>query len=199
VLNTYPARIPVTGGEILSLWLQTSAGCYFSAAEGNSVRYRSGGPYPEPSAGEVFPTNIEQTFARLNVSAVVEPDCDADGFGDETQDPNLFGESCPPKGRSVSLDANKNKVKKKKKARLSGHLESAEQACEAGQAVELQRKRPKQTTFTTFAQLQTDTQGNFSLKKKLKKTTEFRVQVPETAACDDGLSNTEKVKVKKNK
>jgi hypothetical protein len=56
-----------------------------------------------------------------------------------------------------------------------------------------------QRRVATFTQLQTDAQGNFSAKKKVRKTFEYRAQVPETAKCDDGLSNTEKVKVKKDK
>jgi hypothetical protein len=104
----------------------------------------------------------------------------------------------PPKAeRTLTLDANKDKVKQGKKVRLAGHLDSAEQACESDQAVEVQRKRSKQTGFTTFAELQTDAQGDFSLKRRMRKTFEFRAQVPETATCEDGFSNTEKVKVKK--
>jgi hypothetical protein len=85
-----------------------------------------------------------------------------------------------------------------KKVRLSGHLDAAdnEPACKSGQTVDLQRRRPKQSIFKTFAQAETDAQGDFSLKKKLKNTLEFRARVPKTATCDDGLSNTEKVKVK---
>jgi hypothetical protein len=71
--------------------------------------------------------------------------------------------------------------------------------CESGQTIELQRTRPKQTSFTTFIQVQTNAQGSFSLKKKLKKTFQFRAQVPETATCGTALSNTEKVKVKKKR
>jgi hypothetical protein len=84
---------------------------------------------------------------------------------------------------------------------LSGRLTPAARQgpCESGQTVELQRKRPKQTTYTTFTQVQTDAGGNFSLKQKVKKTFEFRAQVVETAACTAALSNSEKVKVKKKK
>ena len=47
------------------------------------------------------------------------------------------------------------------------------------------------------AQLQTDAQGTFSLKTKVKKTFEYRAQVVETGTCTAALSNSEKVKVKK--
>jgi hypothetical protein len=72
-------------------------------------------------------------------------------------------------------------------------------SCAANQAVELQRKKPGQTAFTTVEQLLTDAGGSFSAKEKVKKTFQYRAQVLETATCDDGVSNTEKVKVKKKR
>jgi hypothetical protein len=41
--------------------------------------------------------------------------------------------------------------------------------------------------------------GHFSARKRVEKTFEYRAQVPETATCAGGISNTEKVKVKKPK
>jgi hypothetical protein len=116
----------------------------------------------------------------------------------------VFVEPEPPAKavRSLTLNANKNKVKEGKKVTLSGGIVETRQdgvSCAANQAVELQRKKPSQTTFTTVELLQTDAAGSFSAKEKVKKTFEYRVQVPETATCDDGLSNTEKVKVKKKR
>jgi hypothetical protein len=146
--------------------------------------------------------------SRLNVQATVEPDCDGDGFGDETQDSDISAcqpqpepPSQPKAARTVTLDANKNKVKRGKKVLLEGQLnELARQGpCESSQTVELQRKKPSQTAFTTIEQLQTDAGGAFSARKKVKKTFEYRAQVPETATCAGGLSNTEKVKVKKKR
>jgi hypothetical protein len=103
--------------------------------------------------------------------------------------------------RALTLDANKAKVKKGKEVLLSGQLDAPENeaGCEAGQVFELQRKKPGQTTFTTFLLLQSDAQGSFSTRLKVRKTFEYRAQVPETATCAGQTSNTEKVKVKKRK
>jgi hypothetical protein len=105
--------------------------------------------------------------------------------------------------RLLTLDVNKNKVRRKKKVTLSGRLSTAARQgpCESAQTVELQRKRSGRPTFTTFAQVQTDAGGGFSLTKELKKRKilEFRAQVVETAACTAALSNSELVKVKKRK
>jgi hypothetical protein len=87
-------------------------------------------------------------------------------------------------------------VKKRKRVTLSGRVtELVRQGeCQTSQAVQLQRKRPSQTTFTTFLQVQTDAQGNFSTRLRVRKTFEYRAQLPEAGGCDDQSSNVEKVK-----
>jgi hypothetical protein len=197
LLNTYPAQIAVQAGDLIGLHFN-GTGHGTGSASGYAFHYAASDPPPGTTATFDLVTGF-----RIDVSAILEPDCDADGFGDESQDPDTS--SCNPQAvkqnRLLTLDANKNKVKKGKKVLLSGRISSAARQgpCESSQTVELQRKRPKQPSFTTFAQVQTDAQGSFSLKKKLKKTFEFRAQVVETAACTAALSNSEKVKVKKKK
>jgi hypothetical protein len=168
---------------------------YFRSSPGYATEGASGDvPVGDTAGGTGFGAPIQ-----IDVSATLEPDCDGDGFGDETQDPSVLGGSCPLRDRTLTLDANKNKVKKGKKVTLSGRVgEIVRQGeCQSSQTVQLQRKKPSQTTFTTVEQLQTDAAGSFSAKEKVKKTFEYRAVLAETATCDDGLSNTEKVKVKK--
>jgi hypothetical protein len=199
-LNTFPIRVPVEPGDTIGLrtFAADSACLQSGLADEDHVWLCES--CTDPGPGVTVSVNGAESNERVNVSAQVEPDCDQDGFGDESQDPELpLGDACGKGTRTVALDANKNRVKKKKKVRLSGQVESAAQVCNAGQTIELQRKRPKQDEFTTVDQLQTDAQGAFSLKKKLKKTFEFRAQVVETAACGAAFSNSEKVKVRKRK
>jgi hypothetical protein len=161
-----------------------------------NVGARLGDPCPGTVYNSFSPAGMwNETGFDMVFAVFVEPDCDSDGFGDETQDPST--PSCHP--RTLVLDANKNKVKKGKKVTLAGQVVETRQdgACAAGQAVELQRKKPSLATFTTIEQLQTDAAGAFSAKKKVKKTFEYRAQVPESATCAGQTSNTEKVKVKK--
>jgi hypothetical protein len=198
-LNTYPLQISVGTGDVIGL---------YTGGEGDCGRLDSSFAYHVAPGTDVTPGTTMNFSPNMNVqfdvSAVLEPDCDNDGVGDETQDPDIS--SCnPPPGKAtriLTLDANKNKVKKGKNVTLSGQIAQVRQdgvSCAANQTVELQRKKPSQATFTTVEQLQTDAAGSFSAKEKVKKTFEYRVQVPETATCDDGFSNTEKVKVKKPK
>jgi hypothetical protein len=105
--------------------------------------------------------------------------------------------------RTLTLDANKGKVEKGRKVRLTGQIDAPlnEAGCEPNQTVELQRKAKKapDTAFATFKTVQTDQTGNFADKVKVKKTRIYRAVVQESGVCDDELSNTQKVRVQKKK
>jgi hypothetical protein len=189
---TFDARVPAKAGQHLGIY---GVICAFAASfPGDAGGFATG---PEPALGSTESFPISSTPLRISVSATLEADCDGDGFGDETQDASIS--SCHP--RALTLDANKNKVKKGKKVTLSGRIAETRQggACAANQTVELQRKKPSQPAFTTIEQLQTDATGSFSAKERLNRTFQYRAQAAETAMCAAGLSNTEKVKVKKKK
>jgi RTX calcium-binding nonapeptide repeat (4 copies) len=91
-LNSYDIRIPVQAGDIIGLYVATTG--YIDR--------------PDPAfsellkSGDVVPPTMT-TFGApqgfmMDVSASLEPDCDADGFGDETQDQNLSSCAPPPPG-----------------------------------------------------------------------------------------------------
>ena len=50
---------------------------------------------------------------RMLVAATLEPDCDGDGFGDETQDQDL--NACPPGPTATITGAPKDRVKTKRR------------------------------------------------------------------------------------
>ena len=98
-INTFRERIPVGGGDLLGLRVGAGGGaaCEFTAAAGNSVRYGAAASEPPPGSTATLPSTLAPR--RLNVSARLEADVDADGYGDETQDacPGSAGASsgCP--------------------------------------------------------------------------------------------------------
>jgi RTX calcium-binding nonapeptide repeat (4 copies) len=94
MLNTFPIHIPVSGGELLALWLDAGShpACYDGAT--GDIRTFRAGSWPEPNVGDTFVTNSPFDGKRTNVAALLEPDCDKDGLGDETEDTNLS--SCTP-------------------------------------------------------------------------------------------------------
>jgi subtilisin-like proprotein convertase family protein len=101
--------------------------------------------------------------------------------------------------RGLSLATNKSKTKRGKQITFSGQVDASakEAACESGQTVELQRKKPKETAFTTFDVVATFASGHFSTDEVVKKTFEYRAHLVASADCNAVDSNTEKVKVKK--
>jgi hypothetical protein len=86
VLNTFSTRIPVSGGEVLALWIDdlSVVACEFSTTHSGDI-VGAGTGSTEPQPGETV-TVVSSGSVRLNVSARVEPDADGDGYGDETQD-----------------------------------------------------------------------------------------------------------------
>jgi hypothetical protein len=90
-LNTFPTRIPVAAGDTLGITQTTPASirCIFPGAPGDAeadvgTDGADGAPATSPGTGT----------ARVNISAVIEPDGDSDGFGDESQD-NCVGVANP--------------------------------------------------------------------------------------------------------
>jgi hypothetical protein len=83
IVNFFATRVPVSGGEILGLRGENAASTYDGVA-GDNVLELSGG---DPAPGETrSPVGASDPVTLVNVSAVLEPDADQDGFGDETQD-----------------------------------------------------------------------------------------------------------------
>jgi hypothetical protein len=83
VVNVFPTRIPVTGGEQLGLRAVDDPACgYLEMASSLAGETTATDPLP----GETRSLATPFVSFVLNVEAVLEPDADGDGFGDETQD-----------------------------------------------------------------------------------------------------------------
>ncbi len=90
-VNTFSTRLPVTAGDRLGLRVGNpgfpiggGASCAYPAAVGDTAYAVFG--LAEPAAGGSMTLGNTYTSMRLNVTAQVEADADADGFGDESQD-----------------------------------------------------------------------------------------------------------------
>lgn len=96
-LNSFPARIPVAGGELIGLNNgpagQSNTSCvYVNTSDPADQAFSSGDNVSPPLGASAGYLAIGER--RVNIAAVLEPDCDRDGFGDETQDPDIA--SCSP-------------------------------------------------------------------------------------------------------
>jgi hypothetical protein len=87
-INTFSTRIPIHAGDHLGLFGSSKIGTLFCAEEpeaefpGNVMGFFEGNPLPGSTAS-LFASESELLVPAV---AVVEPDADGDGFGDETQD-----------------------------------------------------------------------------------------------------------------
>jgi hypothetical protein len=90
-LNTFgEVRVPVQTGDLIGYFVPISASGACGIATGPAYEYSVPGSL-DPSPGTTT-TFTPDGNAQLDVSATLEPDLDADGFGDETQD------QCPTDG-----------------------------------------------------------------------------------------------------
>ena len=96
-LNTFPDRIPVVAGDRLALYIAATSGvasCDFATGNASDVVATTNTSLePDHAVGQsFFTTGSSLPSRRVNVSAVIEPDADGDGYGDLTQD------GCPGRG-----------------------------------------------------------------------------------------------------
>lgn len=119
--DVFPTRIPVQAGDHLGLFGDSSVNTLFCAetAEvenpGNSIGEITGNPGP----GSTATLSTTKTKELVPAVAVIEPDVDGDGFGDETQDgcpqSASFQGACP----TITLDSAAVVGKTKATARAS--------------------------------------------------------------------------------
>jgi hypothetical protein len=86
-MNTYPTRVPARAGEVIGFYHTGSnlADCAAPGQIGYADAFANGDILPPGGTG----TPITTEPGQLDVSALLEPDCDKDGLGDQTQDSNI--------------------------------------------------------------------------------------------------------------
>jgi hypothetical protein len=114
-LQTFSARVAVNAGDLLGLSIVSGTGtsaCLFgTAAGGDRTRQAVGDP---PVGSTVSGPWNDGSSLRVNISALLEPDADADGFGDESQDQcptdaSTQGDCTPPETTITKGAPNKTK------------------------------------------------------------------------------------------
>ena len=101
-LNTFPARLPIKPGQRLGLgYTSTSMACVTAGASGDATLAEASFD-PDTSSTFVASGVVANGSGPLrpNISAVVEPDRDKDGYGDITQD------GCPASAKVQALCPN---------------------------------------------------------------------------------------------
>ncbi|MEA2347730.1 MAG: hypothetical protein QOG62_1517 [Thermoleophilaceae bacterium] len=83
-LTPHPVRIPIALGDLIGLRTETTGQYPGCAAATGDVGDQALTFQPVPATGAPFLYTPTPT-ARISISAVLEPDFNADGFGDESQ------------------------------------------------------------------------------------------------------------------
>jgi hypothetical protein len=104
VLNTYTdVRIAVHPGDMIGYYADLAPMTFTACGKTDSnfaARNVTGDQAPGTTATY---SGLVPSF-QISFSALLEPDCDGDGFGDETQDPNVPpGGPCPIRNRTLTL------------------------------------------------------------------------------------------------
>lgn len=123
--NTFSTRIAVQAGDVLGLYAAT-ASVFFCTRSVLGFTVGLGPAFTDEGVGMTspYPPVDDQ---QLDVSATLEADCDADGFGDETQDGDT--NSCPPGPQATITKAPRDRVKtRRKRKRATFEFVAAEPA-----------------------------------------------------------------------
>lgn len=125
-VTPFPTQLPIAAGDFIGIDCCQGEGKFFRQhmTAGDAVRH-----FWNPALLDAeMPRNASGTsnFSQVMINADIEPDCDGDTFGDETQDPLLIGGACPPTAGTTptvtptatpATPAKKKKCKKKRKKR----------------------------------------------------------------------------------
>ena len=86
-LQTFKTRITVQAGDVIGtvkVAPQSTIRCLFTTQSSSDAA--NDNPNADTAVGQIESFGAAGTKTRLNISAMVEPDADGDGWGDETQD-----------------------------------------------------------------------------------------------------------------
>jgi hypothetical protein len=128
-LHAFLTQIPVQTGDLIGIHSTAGPCGSGTTSSGDVYDAHLGTPGAIPIG---TPTTFSEGFQLIfDISAKLEPDCDKDGLGDETQDPNpsvVCPVVTPPGGPTGSNGSNGQTTKTKCKKKKKKHKRSAESA-----------------------------------------------------------------------
>jgi hypothetical protein len=132
LLNTVAVRIPVKPGERIALGLSATAmSCAVVTTSADTARVAQ--PFDADASTDFAYTATLFNTVRPNLSAVLEPDVDGDGFGDVSQDlcpqSKLTQAACPAPDTTVTKQPKKSSTQRKAKIRFSSTVAGSTFTC----------------------------------------------------------------------
>ena len=131
--STFPTRISVKAGDLLGRRVATNGECVRSAGGYTTRVYSGPGDIPPGTTG-AFPSAAASV--QIDLAAMLEPDADADGFGDETQDQcptdATTQGACPPPPAEGDTSPPQTTITGLPKKRRGGHSYVSFESSEPG-------------------------------------------------------------------
>jgi hypothetical protein len=198
-LSTFPVRIPVLAGDLIGLHTEPASVFLCARAATGYVVHQS-------AFGEEVAVGATATFSPMNdqqlgVSARLEPDCDSDGFGDETQDPDIA--LC--KDRNFSFGRLKRN-KKRGTATLTVEVPGPGTLVLVGKGLVKQRLGPASRAASALAkavsaagQVKLTVEPKGKKRRRLDGTGTVKVKPKVTYTPSGGLPNTKARRIKLSK
>jgi hypothetical protein len=100
-------------------------------------------------------------------------------------------------GRTIELAPSSHRIRRGRFVTFRGLVEAFanQSACERGQQVAVQRRRPTSARFSTFALRTSAADGSFRASLKPRRTYVYRARLAQSAQCLGAVSEREKVSV----
>jgi hypothetical protein len=183
-VNTFATRIPVQGGDLVGFRIATApVSCRRTGSTGDAA-VASGPGQPDPAIGSSVTFGSTGAFL-LNLAARLETDCDADGLGDDTQDPDT--KAC--KDRNFSF----GKVKRNRRrgtATLSVEVPGPGTLQLAGKGL------AAQGAVSAASQVKLQVKAKGKKRRKLNRSGAVKVNAEVTYTPAGGLPNTQPRRIK---
>jgi hypothetical protein len=189
-LNTFPTRIPVQAGDDIGIYVNALAGVVHSCDPDGSYTDHFFGGDPTPGTTELF---TEENFHH-DVSATLEPDCNHNGLGDETQDPDTS--SCHSNAFTF---AGVTRNKKNGTATLKVNVPESGELVGSGNGAKVAAAGATISKAVTPGTAQLLIKAKGKKKRKLNETGKVKLSVAVTYTPTGGKPNTQSIKVKLKK
>jgi hypothetical protein len=189
-LHTFPTGISVRAGDFVGI-NSTDGTCATNTGNaGDAYDFHSGGTIPSGT-----PTNFTASTGWIwDISARLEADCDKDGLGDETQDPDLT--ACHSNAFTF---AGVTGNKKKGTATLKVNVPEPGELVGSGNGAKVAAAGATTSKAVTAGTAQLLIKAKGKKKRKLNETGKVKLSVAVTYTPTGGKPNTQTVKVKLKK
>lgn len=113
--------------------------------------------------------------------------------GDEASDTESVTWHASDEPREISLSSNKRSVRQGRRVTFFGRI-SGTDPCRSGHAVRLKAKRTSDDRFRTVATTNTDAQGGYSLRVRVRTTKIYKAIAPRRQVCQRAASRRVRVR-----